>query len=703
MPLPKGRIMDVPPHSGYLRDEDYESLDNEKKVNLEDGREISFTDVSQFSIESISRNGEISFTYLNEDLSIKIGKKTPLFDVIKNCSGKDQELGIKVLVLKYIIALLNVHEVGKNGIKEITAEFDHNRQCIAVLSGKKDISTRKRTVQGKTRKKTRTVQENLTRLADPEKVQKIFMKTVQKKSLKIKPPSRKRVIPKEESAVQNESEDVCYEKRKNKVTISPPSAVEKDFKGQAKLVHKELKGLLKKIKSRGPSENLQAIVPDLENFFKKFNKKHGTKLGAMTAESHGGDLDSWQTFKLVDRAVGEAGKESPILKELNDLLYEKYGLLGNDRALSGGLEKKRTSSSFLQSNELMYPQIQLTRVDAHKILNLIDTNTYREVIQENPPPFLEFRPIKAPLVQEEVQDIREGAVVGNREEQFYHEVKTIFVDLKNYMNSMGVDITRENFPEGSTIDPFMYRIFECVNPSNKQPENEVIPKLIELIKQEIVSMMTQTDEYQEGLANCFEDERIPYIKRREEECRADLTNESILGRFKSSVERIKGPKLSNRLKLTKNWDAVSDCFWQNYVDPDQSFDENWRQFRAKLKDFQECEIDLTRKMLLHEIEGINLQGIDMDSFNEKIFSFIQEADEFPQHSIDPARFEHFFKEEVVDVMDRGGIVTLKTLEKFLRYCCKKDPLIKKQRGLGFSTFGGIREANISMRELFSEV
>ena len=138
-------------YSGHLGNEGYKALAADDFIELDNGKTLTFKDPEELTTRSIVSNQKISLSYKDENgtsknLSLKIGQNTPLYNQIQNLSSKDpgeQKVVIKALVVKYVATLLDAHEIGQNGVKKVSAQFDRTK-CTKVLTegeaGVEDVS-----------------------------------------------------------------------------------------------------------------------------------------------------------------------------------------------------------------------------------------------------------------------------------------------------------------------------------------------------------------------------------------------------------------------------------------------------------------------------------------------------------------------------------------------------------------------------------
>lgn len=143
-------------------------------------------------------------------------------------------------------------------------------------------------------------------------------------------------------------------------------------------------------------EEVQPLGSQLEAIggrLMEFNREHyfgGIVLGCRGSQ-HSDDLnDPWQTIKITDPFISEEGKISPVLQELNDVLFNKFGILSNggDEGAQGVErgKQKRTPQCFVNSkDEVMNPQLLISLMDIKRILGLIDEEAYFQALK-NPQP-----------------------------------------------------------------------------------------------------------------------------------------------------------------------------------------------------------------------------------------------------------------------------------------------------------------------------
>ena len=174
----------IQPHSGHLGFEGYKDLASNAEIKLGDGKEISFKNSNELTAESIKNTKKISFSYreagdsISKNVSINVGRNTPLYHQLTQGERRPEE--IKALVLKYITALLDVHKMGEEGVKEISAQFSRDKDCSRVFAGGKEIADESgKREYGLENKKVRTIREELTHLATSGKAEKIFRKSMQ--------------------------------------------------------------------------------------------------------------------------------------------------------------------------------------------------------------------------------------------------------------------------------------------------------------------------------------------------------------------------------------------------------------------------------------------------------------------------------------------------------------------------------------------
>lgn len=176
-------MAEISPNFGHFGFETYKSLAKDNStIQLKNDRTVTFTSHKQFTASSIKQKKKISFEYSEpgsppKKLSLKIGKKTPLYAQIQKISKRtthEQSVATKALILKYIVNLLKAHEVGKNKIVKVTSQFDKNKtQCKIFLDGKKNAKSQACDAN------TKIIQKQLSHLAHTDdKAEKIFCKAL---------------------------------------------------------------------------------------------------------------------------------------------------------------------------------------------------------------------------------------------------------------------------------------------------------------------------------------------------------------------------------------------------------------------------------------------------------------------------------------------------------------------------------------------
>lgn len=131
------------------------------------------------------------------------------------------------------------------------------------------------------------------------------------------------------------------------------------------------------------SENIQKVQPLgtqlelLEERLKAFNQIHETKLGCLKT-FHSDRLDPWQTIKITDPTITTVGQISPLLNELNQILFEKYGIQsngGDDSIVIDGKQKNTPQCFQNKEGEIIYPQLLLSLIDFKRVLGIIPDKT----------------------------------------------------------------------------------------------------------------------------------------------------------------------------------------------------------------------------------------------------------------------------------------------------------------------------------------
>lgn len=150
-------------------------------------RFVSFHCGDQELLDRFFQGKEISFSYQvdggQRNLTISIGKNTPLF---KNAMQNEKHLtpeGVKGLLLKHIANLIPVDESAKQPMARIRATFEEDR-CAQVSIGDKDISDSR--AVGKRRLKARNLTTELSYLPGKAKMRSIFKENASCIELKAK-------------------------------------------------------------------------------------------------------------------------------------------------------------------------------------------------------------------------------------------------------------------------------------------------------------------------------------------------------------------------------------------------------------------------------------------------------------------------------------------------------------------------------------
>jgi hypothetical protein len=139
------------------------------------------------------------------------------------------------------------------------------------------------------------------------------------------------------------------------------------------------------------SENIQKVQPLgtqlklLEEKLKEFNQTHGTKLGCLKT-FHSDKLDPWQTIKITEPTITTIGQISPLLTELNQILFEKYGIQsngGDDCIVIDGKQKNPPQCFQNDQEEIIYPQLLLSLIDIKRVLGIIpDKASYIQALKD---------------------------------------------------------------------------------------------------------------------------------------------------------------------------------------------------------------------------------------------------------------------------------------------------------------------------------
>ena len=142
----------------------------------ETGRSVRFEDNPRELYDKFMNAKEIPFSYHDgqgnqRNLSIRIGKSTPLF---KNAMERKGEIGPEVvedILLRHIANLIPPDQVARGPIGNIKATFQGDR-CASVSLAGKNVS-RARAV-GIKKRKVHSVTTELSYLSKPERIQKVF-------------------------------------------------------------------------------------------------------------------------------------------------------------------------------------------------------------------------------------------------------------------------------------------------------------------------------------------------------------------------------------------------------------------------------------------------------------------------------------------------------------------------------------------------
>jgi hypothetical protein len=124
---------------------------------------------------------------------------------------------------------------------------------------------------------------------------------------------------------------------------------------------------------------LESQLSALNEKLKKFNKKHGTSLSFMSSAHASDKNDPWQTIKITDPKITTVGQLSPVLAELNDLLFEKYGLQSNGgdnwtKGITAGQKKYPPACFFHDKQKKVFtPQLLISLIDIARVIGMIST------------------------------------------------------------------------------------------------------------------------------------------------------------------------------------------------------------------------------------------------------------------------------------------------------------------------------------------
>lgn len=184
-------------HTSHLDIDVYRQLKEAKHDTFSlgpDGNKRSITFMEEgLKPKEILENTTISFSHSKNDgypehLSIRVGKKTPLYrdiELIKNqvSNENEQESAVKALLLKYIATLLDTHESAQSGLPKIAAHFQDG-ECKNIHGAEGEVLDKeaiKFTNYGKTNKRgetERTALRHFSILADQAKSIKTINKSL---------------------------------------------------------------------------------------------------------------------------------------------------------------------------------------------------------------------------------------------------------------------------------------------------------------------------------------------------------------------------------------------------------------------------------------------------------------------------------------------------------------------------------------------
>lgn len=131
-------------------------------------------------------------------------------------------------------------------------------------------------------------------------------------------------------------------------------------------------------------DDVQPLGSQLKCIEKKlvnFNTTHGTHLSFRDSAHAFNKSDPWQTIKITDPSANNEGEISETLKELNDVLFEKFGIQSNGgddwkKGITAG-KKKYTPQCFVKEGKTFEPQLLISLIDVKRILGVIpDKETY---------------------------------------------------------------------------------------------------------------------------------------------------------------------------------------------------------------------------------------------------------------------------------------------------------------------------------------
>ena len=240
-------------HSGHRGFEGDRDLASNAKIKLGGEKEISFKNPNELTAESIKNTRKIFFSYretedsIPKNISINIGRNTPLYNQISQEERKPEE--IKALVLKYIMVLLDVHKMGEGEVKEVSAQFNSVKECSKVFAGGKEVANESgKREYGVKNRRTRTFKEQLSHLATVEKVENVFCK-----AMEITPP-------KERKMRGGEAQEAVFKERK----IENPREKEvQELQRAIASAQEEIEGLKKQALGSGiTSSDIEEAIKD---------------------------------------------------------------------------------------------------------------------------------------------------------------------------------------------------------------------------------------------------------------------------------------------------------------------------------------------------------------------------------------------------------------------------------------------------------
>ena len=388
----------TPTQPGHLGDEGYQALSEDGYIELGNNRKLAFTDSNQLTKESITSTGKISFLYQKADaapkkLSIKIGQNTPLYTQIQErlSSGQAEQVAIKALVLKYVATLLDAHEIGHNGVKTVSAQFDSSNNCTTVLAGNNTVGGASKTWPGKSGQKKRTVIEHLTHLATQKKFDRVFEKATVNKVFekatvnKVFQKAIETVPPVEERGKVDTELQTAISGAQTEIEDGEAKGLSAALDKQEKIwrAHEDIDAQINAFFAREDTSTLEGATKTFERLKGQIN---------LPRPRGEGSIGAWYTTQLetLQQAVS-SGEAQPFLQLKSDWLgiigkseYDHVkDLLSMGDQAKGRLEKVDSSHEcirFLNAQTIAYTQeiqrrLEATLREKEELLKLLPTES----------------------------------------------------------------------------------------------------------------------------------------------------------------------------------------------------------------------------------------------------------------------------------------------------------------------------------------